>query len=294
MDKLSTNPGVRVRWTDQLEKILIGWADKAIIYKWFHTRAAKKYKKLNMGFTIPCVLLSSILASASFSISGDGGLIPDQYKDLAQYSIGGVNIVIGALQTLQNFFKFAQNCEAHDSVAMQWSKFYRMISTELNIERNKRKDADDLLKYCRLEFDRLIELSPGIPGEIIREFKMKFESIKDLELPDICDVIEHTTSYKFDDKDEANDDDIAGIITRLNKNIQVTNYLASTNISDDYGLPKNSPIGRAATIELTPDSYGSRVSADFIPLPKLPVPVQGNLVNNTNTINTPDVRINIE
>lgn len=235
MDKLGADPRVRVRWTDQLEKILIGWADKAIVYKWFHYRAAKKYKKLNYGFTIPCVLLSSILASASFSITGEGGLIPDQWKEIAQYIIGGVNIVIGALQTLQNFFKFAQNCEAHDSVGKQWFKFYRMINTELSIERNKRKDADDFLKYSRLEYDRLIELSPTIPGYIIDQFKKEFSHVKDLELPDICNVIEHTVSFKHDDIEETNDKDsadISHILSKLDKNIFGRSNLLTYNESN--------------------------------------------------------------
>jgi len=221
MDKLGSDPRVRVRWTEQLEKILIGWADKAIVYKWFHYRSAKKYKKLNYGFTIPCVLLSSILASASFSITGEGGLIPDNWKEIAQYIIGGVNIIIGALQTLQNFFKFAQNCEAHDSVGKQWFKFYRMITTELSIERNKRKDADDFLKYSRLEYDRLIELSPTVPGYIIEEFKKEFAHVKDLELPDICNVIEHTVSFKHDDIEDTvvDTNDISHILSRLDKSV---------------------------------------------------------------------------
>lgn len=237
MDKLSSDPRIRMRWTEQLEKILISWADKAIVYKWFHYRAAKKYKKLNYGFTIPCVLLSSILASASFSITGQGGLIPDEWKEIAQYIIGGVNIFIGSLQTLQNFFKFAQNCESHDSVGRQWFKFYRMINTELNIERNKRKDADDFLKYSRLEYDRLIELSPTIPGYIIEEFKKEFGHIKDLELPDICNVIEHTISFKHDDVDDNNknnEPDILSILSKLDRTIfSKDNPLTYSNTSEN-------------------------------------------------------------
>ena len=238
MDKLGSDPRVRVRWTSQLEKILIGWADKAIVYKWFHYRSAKKYKKLNYGFTIPCVLLSSILASASFSITGEGGLIPDQWKEIAQYIIGGVNIIIGALQTLQNFFKFAQNCEAHDSVGKQWFKFYRMINTELSIERNKRKDADDFLKYSRLEYDRLIELSPTIPGYIIEQFKKEFAHVKDLELPDICNVIEHTVSFKHDDIEEPSENDnsnISHILSKLDRNIFGRGNLLTYNENNTDG-----------------------------------------------------------
>jgi hypothetical protein len=97
-----------------------------------------------------------------------------------------------------------------------------MINTELSIERNKRKDADDFLKYSRLEYDRLIELSPTIPGYIIEQFKKEFAHVKDLELPDICNVIEHTVSFKHDDIEEiVNKDsaDISHILSKLDKNI---------------------------------------------------------------------------
>ena len=220
----------KLRWTTQVENILAGWADKAIVYKWFHMHSANKYKKLNYGFSIPCVILSTILASATFSISGDGGPIPDQYKDYATYTIGGLNIFVGILQTLQNLFKYAQNSEAHDSVSKQWYKLYRVINTEINLERNKRRDADEFLKYCRAEFDRLVEQSPNIPKHIVLEFKQKFKNTADLDLPDICDVIEHTRTYPKDDIEPVaesvkKDDDIESIIHKINNNITTANML---------------------------------------------------------------------
>ena len=146
----------KLKWTDQVENIFISWADKAIVYKILHEKAYKKNKLKNYAFTIPCVVLSTVLASATFALSGDSNTIPKEYSTYAQYGLGGVNIFIGILQTLQNFFKYAQMSEAHDSVSKQWYKLYRGINTELNIARNKRRDPDEFMKFARLEFDRLI------------------------------------------------------------------------------------------------------------------------------------------
>ena len=217
--------------------------------------AAQKYKKLNYGFSIPCVILSTILASATFSISGDGGPIPNEYKAYATYTIGGLNIFVGILQTLQNLFKYAQNSEAHDNVSKQWYKLYRVINTEVNLERNKRRDADEFLKYCRTEFDRLVEQSPNIPRKIIEEFKRKFKNTVELQLPDICDVIEHTSTYPKDDIEpvevvDKKEDDIDSIISKINNNITTANML----IGKSSGLYSNRFMSGESDTHDTPDT----------------------------------------
>lgn len=254
----------KLRWTDQLEDVLISWADKAIVYKILHEKAYKLNKLKNYAFTIPCVCLSTILASATFALSGDSKLIPDDTMTFAQYGLGGVNIIIGILQTLQNFFKYAQMSEAHDSVSKQWYKLYRMINTELNIARNKRKDADEFMKYCRLEFDRLIDLSPDIPDKIIKAFKENYLKKMDkeitnesnrgkisptvaedmLDLPDICGIVYHTRAYRFEDKEELpveppkKEDPFEKLVQKITNQMAATSYvLGATGGGDLESYP---------------------------------------------------------
>ena len=239
----------KLKWTEQVENIFISWADKAIVYKILHERAYKKNKLKNYAFTIPCVVLSTILASATFALSGDSNTIPKEYATYAQYGLGGVNIFIGILQTLQNFFKYAQMSEAHDSVSKQWYKLYRVINTELNIARNKRRDADEFMKFARMEFDRLIELSPDIPDNIVKAFKDHYINDKSiignidnknensniddtLELPDICGTISHTKAYRFDDIEEESEkkvDPFDELVKKINNNMAATNILFGNN-----------------------------------------------------------------
>lgn len=226
-EKNSESQKNKLKWTEQVENIFINWADKAIVYKVLHERSYKKNRLKNYAFTIPCVCLSTILASATFALSGDSSVIPSEYMVYAQYGLGGVNIVIGILQTLQNFFKYAQMSEAHDSVSKQWYKLYRIINTELGIARNKRRDADEFMKYARLEFDRLIELSPDIPDEIIQIFKketgqnINIKMDGDLQLPDICGTITKTSAYRFDDIEEVaqKEDPFNELVKKINENM---------------------------------------------------------------------------
>lgn len=259
----------KLKWTEQVENIFISWADKAIVYKILHERAYKKNKLKNYAFTIPCVVLSTILASATFALSGDSNTIPKEYATYAQYSLGGVNIFIGILQTLQNFFKYAQMSEAHDSVSKQWYKLYRVINTELNIARNKRRDADEFMKFARMEFDRLIELSPDIPDNIVKAFKegyikkTDYELVEEsnkkektadnnaLELPDICGTISHTRAYRFDDieEEEKKEDPFDELVKRINNNMNAASiYLGNKNRPETPGVSTNVPYNISSSL----------------------------------------------
>jgi hypothetical protein len=240
-EKNSESQKNKLKWTEQVENIFINWADKAIVYKVLHERSYKKNRLKNYAFTIPCVCLSTILASATFALSGDSSVIPEEYMIYAQYGLGGVNIIIGILQTLQNFFKYAQMSEAHDSVSKQWYKLYRIINTELGIARNKRRDADEFMKYARLEFDRLIELSPDIPDEIIQIFKketgqnINIKMDGDLQLPDICGTITKTSAYRFDDIEEVaqKEDPFNELVKKINENMSAASLYVNAGVGGD-------------------------------------------------------------
>ena len=244
-EKNSESQKNKLKWTEQVENIFISWADKAIVYKVLHERSYKKNRLKNYAFTIPCVCLSTILASATFALSGDSSVIPNEYMVYAQYGLGGVNIVIGILQTLQNFFKYAQMSEAHDSVSKQWYKLYRIINTELGIARNKRRDADEFMKYARLEFDRLIELSPDIPDEIIKIFKtetgqnINIKMDGDLQLPDICGTITRTSAYRFDDIEEVaqKQDPFDELVRKINDNMSAATLYVNGAIGGGRSRP---------------------------------------------------------
>jgi len=60
---------------------------------------------------------------------------------------------------------------------------------ELAIDPKRRKPADDFLKVCRAEYDRLIEQSPPIDDPIIKQFKRNFKD-SDVRKPDICNGLD--------------------------------------------------------------------------------------------------------
>ena len=157
-------------WTKEQEALMAEWSDKAGCYRWLHDRCEKKYSKLNMGITIPVIILSTLTGTANFALDG---FIPADNQDMKKYAqagIGAVSIFAGILTTLGNFLRYAQGSESHRVAGIAWGKFQRQIAVELAIHPNERLDSMDFLKIWRAELDRLIEQSPAIPDDVIKEF----------------------------------------------------------------------------------------------------------------------------
>lgn len=177
-------------WTNEQEKLLVEWSEKAQCYRWLHSHAERKYRKGNFYFTIPVIIMSTLTGTANFAVES---YIPKENQDYAKIVIGSVNILAGILSTLQNFLKYAECNEAHRNSGMSWSKFSRNIKIELSLQRERRKNASDFLKIYRAEYNRLIEQSPLIPQETLLAFKTHFKKNpphEEFYQPDICTGLE--------------------------------------------------------------------------------------------------------
>ena len=181
-------------WSQEQEILLAKWSDFAACYRWLHDRTEKQLSNSNNCITIPVIILSTITGSASVGLSGLVGDDPTTQK-YAQISIGMVSLITAIMTTLGNFFRFAQNSEAHRVAAVQWGKFNRMISAELAQKPNDRMDSLDFINLCKQDLDRLIEQSPQIPDNVIKNFDKEFTDTLELKKPDICNGLEHTTVY---------------------------------------------------------------------------------------------------
>ncbi len=181
-------------WAREQEELMADWSDIAACYRWLHDRTEKRYARYNMGFTIPVILLSTLTGTANFGLGSFFGDDAAAQKK-ATLAIGGASLIAGILTTLNNFLRFAQQSEANRVASISWGKFQRLLAIELAISPDERMEAQDFLKLCRNELDRLIEQSPSIPDKIIEDFEVRFGRIKNLRKPDICGHIEHTHIY---------------------------------------------------------------------------------------------------
>lgn len=185
----------KYEWSIEHERILAEWADKAMCYRWLHTKANVLYSSLNAWYTIPCIIISTLAGTANFAQTR----VPQEYQAIFTMGVGAINIVGGIISTIQQFLKITQLNEAHRVSSISWDKFYRNIKIELTKHPNERIAVSHMLKMSKEEFDRLMETSPVIPDKIIAAFKKSFAESAEFAIiskPEICDVLISTEKFR--------------------------------------------------------------------------------------------------
>jgi len=202
---LSNLNNTEVEWTTEHEGILIEWADKAMCYRWLHSKANAMYSSLNAWYTIPVIIISTLTGTANFAQER----VPLQYQSYFVMLVGTFNITAGIITTIQQFLKITQLNEAHRVSSIAWDKFYRNIKIELAKHPSERIDVKQMVKMSKEEFDRLMETSPNVPEKIIEQFKKNFKTndiFDKIIKPEICDILVPTNDYRnpwFNDENKA-------------------------------------------------------------------------------------------
>jgi hypothetical protein len=194
-DNYESVPLIDSEWTVEHEKILIEWADKAMCYRWLHSKSNAVYSSLNAWYTIPVIVISTLTGTANFAQTR----VPIEYQNYYAMVVGGFNILGGIISTIQQFLKITQLNEAHRVSGIAWDKFYRNIKIELAKHPSERIHASQMLKMCKEEFDRLMETSPVIPDKVVVAFKSAFKNSDEfikISKPEICDVLVSTENFK--------------------------------------------------------------------------------------------------
>ena len=204
-DDAKQNTSHHVEWSPEHEKILIEWADKAMCYRWLHSKSNALYSNLNSWYTIPVIIISTLTGTANFAQER----VPVQYQNYFVMVVGGFNILGGIISTIQQFLKITQLNEAHRVSSIAWDKFYRNIKIEIAKHPSERIEVKQMLKMSKEEFDRLMETSPNIPEKIVNDFKKNFnrdEAFEKIVKPEICDILISTNDYRnpwYSDENQA-------------------------------------------------------------------------------------------
>jgi len=189
------NSSADIEWSTEHEQILIEWADKAMCYRWLHSKANSMYSRLNALYTIPVIIISTLTGTANFAQTR----VPVDYQNYFAMIVGGFNILAGIISTIQQFLKITQLNEAHRVSSISWDKFYRNVKIEIAKHPHERMHPSQMLKISKEEFDRLMETSPTVPDKVINLFRSSFSESKeysDIVKPEICDALISTEKYR--------------------------------------------------------------------------------------------------
>ena len=179
-----------ISWTEAIESHFSSLGEKSNCLAWCHKKAEEKYSRLRTFIDLPVIALSSI---CGFLQVGADQMFGDPHS--SAIGLGCLSLFTALLASTQTYFKFAARSENHRLVAIQYSKLYRFIMIEMNLPRDERKSPHDLLKDTKDTYDRLQEIAPLIPPDIIETFKKNFEKYKDISKPEEANGLEKIIVY---------------------------------------------------------------------------------------------------
>jgi hypothetical protein len=180
-----------ISWNSQLERILSDEGERSLCYSWLHSKSEKWYSKLNTYLTLPVILMSTVAGAGSI---GTKSLFNG--SETANLVIGCISLSVATLNTVSSYFSWSKRSEAHRIAGTTYAKIYRFILIELALPRSERISAKDMLKIVRDQCDRLQEIAPQVPDNIIDEFKKKFaNTTPDVKKPEITNGLDPIIVY---------------------------------------------------------------------------------------------------
>jgi len=210
-------------WHPQQSKLLKGWAEVASSYRWMHNQAYMSYKKKNLWFMIPLIIMSTVTGTANFAQN----TFPEVIRPNVPQIIGAINLISAILTTIYQFLKISEFMESHRISSINYGKLARTITVELNLPvRDRSTGGAECVKTSRTEIDRLIEQSPSIPKGILITYENNFAG-QGLSEPEI--VVINKVDI-FEDVDNATAVTVADAALKL-KNLTKKPFTILSNAS---------------------------------------------------------------
>lgn len=164
--------GKNIKWSSVLEGFFKDMGEKSFCYGYLHKKCEAKYAGKRNFIDLPVIVLSTVAGTLSI---GNSSIFGDENESVASTGIGVLSLFVSVLNTVGTYFSFAKRAEAHRQSSIQYEKLFRFLDIELSLPRVERMSPADLLKVSRDTYERLAEVSPIIPKDILKDFKKKFK-----------------------------------------------------------------------------------------------------------------------
>ena len=194
-DSASTDETMKnIHWTEMLEEYFASTGEKSHCLSWCHKRAEQIFSTRKTWIDLPVIIISGV---TGFLSAGSPSLFSD--AKLASISLGVASLFVSVLNTAGSYYGWAKRAEGHRISAIHYARLYRAITVELALPREERMQPHDFLKYVKDQYDRLQEISPLLPTEVITEFQHKFANEKEISKPEEANGLEKITVFRGDE-----------------------------------------------------------------------------------------------
>lgn len=267
-DSASTDESLKnIHWTEMLEEYFASTGEKSHCLSWCHKRAEQIFSSRKTWIDLPVIIISGV---TGFLSAGSPSLFTD--AKLASISLGVASLFVSVLNTAGSYYGWAKRAEGHRISAIHYARLYRAITVELALPREERMQPHDFLKYVKDQYDRLQEISPLLPTEVITEFQQKFANEKEISKPEEANGLEKITVFRGDEA--------AGETSARTPQFKLrTPKFASTTPKEDTTIHMKNPMISAGLKAALPGALAAAIPATIPALlqtviqPREPQPV---------------------
>ena len=190
----STNGDAKsIHWTEMLEEYFASTGEKAHCLSWCHKQSEAMYSNRKTWIDLPVIVISGV---TGFLSAGSTTMFSDPAT--SSVALGVASLFVSVLNTAGSYYGWAKRAEGHRISAIHYARLYRFISVELSLPRDERLEPAQFLKYVKDQYDRLQEISPMLPPEVIDKFQKRFGNEKEISKPEEANGLEKITVFRND------------------------------------------------------------------------------------------------
>ena len=245
-ESVSGDKPKNIHWTEMLEEYFASTGEKAHCLSWCHKRAEAMYSNRKTLIDLPVIVISGV---TGFLSAGSTSMFSDPKS--SSIALGVASLFVSILNTAGSYYGWAKRAEGHRISAIHYARLYRFISVELALPREERMQPNDFLKYVKDQYDRLQEISPLLPPEVITEFQAKFAKETEISKPEEANGLEKITVFRGNeniDCSDPNESRSPQFKVRTPKLAKVASMVASEMKNTTVESLKTNPMYKAAQI----------------------------------------------
>jgi hypothetical protein len=254
----STNGDAKsIHWTEMLEEYFASTGEKAHCLSWCHKQSEAMYSNRKTWIDLPVIVISGV---TGFLSAGSTTMFSDPAT--SSVALGVASLFVSVLNTAGSYYGWAKRAEGHRISAIHYARLYRFISVELSLPRDERLEPAQFLKYVKDQYDRLQEISPMLPPEVIEKFQKRFGNEKEISKPEEANGLEKITVFRNDVDLNVSDPGEARSVHSFDR----TPKLALPRTKTDANLTITNPMLKAARMVTKQPEVAKALKA--IPMPK--------------------------
>lgn len=189
-----------ISWSPTLEEYFVSTGEKCRGLAWCHTKAEAMYSRRRQIIDLPSIVLGSVVG---FLQVGSQSMFKN--PEVSSIWLGVASLFVSVLTTINSYYRWAARAEGHRVNSLHYGKLYRYISVQMGLPQCERIRAADFLNMVKEQYDRLQEVAPPIPTEVIKEFKTTFtgENYKNVARPEELNGLEKIKVFTSIKKSES-------------------------------------------------------------------------------------------